>query len=307
MIDVLITIAPLFLIIFASALIQRARNLGEDWSRVLNDFALDIGLPALIFAALAKTSFSFAEESGLLIANSLFLIAGFVVAFLLAKLLRLDPAASRTLFICLAFGNVAYLGIPTLKQIFGEAVLPTASIIVAVYLFWIFTVGIGYLDYSQHQRKSGVVGHVLRQLSRNPLLIAVVLGILVASVGIPIPDIVMQAIDMVAASVTPVVLIVIGLFIGKSTIGQWREWIPVVLFTGVTLLALPAMFYFGVLAAGFPPNQFRASIVEAAMPLAITPFALAEEFNLNKMFIARSIVLSTVLSAVTIPFWMSIL
>jgi hypothetical protein len=307
MLDVLITIAPLFLIILASALVQRAKKLGEDWSRILNAFALKIGLPALIFAALAKTSFSFAEQSGLLIANSLFLIASFAVAFVVAKGLRLDPAASRTLCICLAFGNVAYLGIPTLTQIFGESILPTASIVVAVYLFWIFTVGIAYLDSSRRQGSKGLLRDVLRNLGTNPPLIAVVLGILVASFGIPLPEIVSQAIDMIAASVTPVVLIVIGLFIGKSTIGKWREWIPVFLFTAVTLLALPALFYFGVVAAGLSPHRFQASIVEAAMPLAVTPFALADEFHLNKTFIARAVVLSTILSVVTIPFWTSIL
>jgi predicted permease len=39
------------------------------------------------------------------------------------------------------------------------------------------------------------------------------------------------------------------------------------------------------------------------MPLAITPFALADKYKLEKMFIARAIVLSTILSAITIPIW----
>jgi hypothetical protein len=306
MIDVLITVAPLFLIILASALIQRTRKLGDDWSRVLNEFALDIGMPALIFAALARTGFTFAERSDLLLANSLFLLGTFALAFLAARVLRIDKARSRTLFICLPFGNIAYLGIPTLNQIYGEGILSTVSIIVAVYLFWVFTVGIAGLHYSQHQGR-GILGDVLGKLYRNPPLIAVVLGMAVAGFGIPIPSVLMQAVDKVAASVTPVVLVVIGLFIGKSTIGHWREWIPVLLFTAVTLFALPAAFYFGVKFSGASPDLFRASIIEAAMPLAITPFALADEFGLDKTFIARSIVLSTVLSAVTIPFWASVL
>jgi hypothetical protein len=43
------------------------------------------------------------------------------------------------------------------------------------------------------------------------------------------------------------------------------------------------------------------------MPLAITPFALADKFDLDKKFIARAIVLSTILSIITIPLWISIL
>jgi predicted permease len=48
------------------------------------------------------------------------------------------------------------------------------------------------------------------------------------------------------------------------------------------------------------------SAVLAAMPLAITPFALARTYDPDREFLARAIVLSTMLSAVSIPFWISL-
>ena len=307
MIEVLIVIAPLFLIIFIGALLRWAKIADDNWSSVLNSFALKIGLPALIFSALSKTNFVFSEQSELIYANSLFLIVSFVVAYIVAKLLRLNSKNLRTLFICLAFGNVAYLGIPTLIQIFGESILSIASLIVAIYVFWMFTVGIGFLDYSTQRNKKGIIKKILFDLVKNPLLISVVLGLLVAGLGISIPDILSKSITMISASVTPTVLIVIGLFIGKSKIGDPKKWIPVFLFTLTTLIVLPALFYFGLKLFGFAPSQFSTSIIDAAMPLAITPFALADVYKLNKGFIARSIVMSTILAIVTIPFWTSIL
>lgn len=117
----------------------------------------------------------------------------------------------------------------------------------------------------------------------------------------------MSAMDMVTASVTPTVLIVIGLFIGKSKLGKLSEWLPVLLLSSMTLLILPAAFYFSIKFLGLSLQQFAPSIIEAAMPLAITPFALSDQFGLNKEFIARSIVLSTILAVVSLPFWISIL
>jgi len=307
MLEVLIVIAPLFLIIFASAILQKIKNVGDQWEHVLNSFALNIGLPALIITALSKATFSFASQANLIIANSLFLIGGFIIAFVLCKVLRLHKKLFRTIFICLAFGNVAYLGIPILVQISGEAVLSKTSLIIAIYLFWIFTIGIGYLDFSQHKQKSDAVKNVFKNLVKNPLLISVALGILIAYFGLKIPGIIMKSLNMVAASVTPVVLVVIGIFIGKSKIGKISEWIPIVAFSIVTLIVLPTLFYYGVKLFGFSTSDFSESIIEAAMPLAITPFALADKFNLHKKFIARSIVLSTILSIISIPFWTSIL
>lgn len=307
MIQVLTVIAPLFLIIFASALLQKFKNIGDNWSTVLNEFALKIGFPALIFSALSKVPFSFSTEAGLIISNSLFIVTSLLLAFIIGKILRLEKQMFRTLFICFVFGNVAYLGIPILTQTSGDKILPTATLIVAIYLFWIFTAGIGYLDYSIAKNKRDVAKNILKNLLTNPLLISVILGILIGSFKISLPAILLKSLDMITASVTPTVLIVIGLFIGKSKFGKLSEWLPVLLFSILKLAMLPAIFYFGAKFSGASLPQFPSSIIQAAMPLAITPFALADKYSLNKDFIARSIVLSTILAVISLPFWISIL
>lgn len=307
MIQILTIIAPLFLIIFASALLQKFKNIGDEWGKVLNEFALKIGLPVLIFSALAKTTFSFTAETPLIIANSIFLIVSFILSVIVGKILRLKKQMFLTLFICFVFGNVAYLGIPVLTSISGEEVLPTVSLIIAIYLFWLFTIGIGYLDYSLDKNKTDVAKNMLKNFTKNPLLLAVIFGLLIGSFKITIPSIVLESLDMISASVTPTVLVVIGLFIGTSKIGKLSEWLPVLLFSLFTLAVFPAGFYFGAKFFGYMPSQFASSIVEAAMPLAITPFALADRYGLHKTFIARSIVLSTILSVISLPFWISVI
>lgn len=307
MIQILTVIAPLFLIIFASALLQKFKNFGENWSTVLNEFALKIGLPVLIFSALAKTPFSFQAESTLIISNSIFLILSLTLALIIGKILHLKKQKQLTIFICFAFGNIAYLGIPVLTQIYGEKILPTASLIVAIYLFWLFVIGIGYLDYSVEKNRKLNFQNTIKNLLKNPLLIAVVFGIIIGSFKIILPAIILKSLDMVTASVTPTVLIVIGLFIGKSKIGKITDWFSALLFSLLTLIILPAGFYFGIKFFGLIPKQFSSSIIQAAMPLAITPFALADKYNLDKDFIARSIILSTILSIISLPFWISLL
>lgn len=302
---VLQVIAPLFLIIFASAIVERWTRVGGRWSGVLNDFALHVGFPALVISALTRAPFRFADHAGLVLANSIFLIAVLVTAFAAGKLLRLPDRAHRTLFLCLGFGNVAYLGVPVLLEVSGAAVLPAASLIIAVYLFWLFTLGVGVLEFTRHGGD-----HPLRRtaagLARNPLLLSTAGGLLIAAGGITLPGVVTAALDMTAGAVTPVVLILIGLFLGDARAGRPAEWTPVLAFSLATLLLLPAGFWGGLLLAGLEPAAFSTSIIQAAMPLAITPFALARQYDLDQEFIARAIVLSTTLSAVSLPFWISL-
>lgn len=306
MLNTLLTISPLFLIIFGAALIQKIKNPQADWQKVLNEFSLKVGLPALVFSVLSKVEFNFSEYSHLLLANSLFVIFSFLVAYVIVRILRLSPKKARTVFICLPFGNTAFLGIPTLTEVFGPHLLPAASLIVAICVFWVFTIGLGYLNATQVKTKEAVFKKTMMSLIKNPLLISVVLGLVVALLGFPLPKPVVTAIDMLAASVTPVVLVAIGLFIGKGELGKWSDWLPAMGLSGLKLLILPAVFFFAARHLGFQGDAFIASIVQSAMPLAITPFALADEFQLDKSLIARSIELSTVLSVVTIPVWIGL-
>jgi len=307
MLKILINISPLFIIIFIGILLQKIKKTDESWIKTLNGFAINLGLPALIFSSIIKTDFSFSKNINLILVNTVFILGIFLFSHLVGKLMKLNKQNLQTFFICLSFSNIAYMGIPVLTQLYGPEIVPEASLIVAIYLLWQFSIGVGYIRFSQEKENKKVILEIFLKIIKSPLIIAVVLGIIFSSLKVQLPAPLTQSISMIASSVTPVVLIVIGLFIGSSRLGEFKKWIPVLLFSIVTLLFLPAIFYFSLKLFGFVPKAFTSSIMMSAMPLAITPFALAYEFNLNKDFIAKTIVLSTILSIISIPFWTSLL
>lgn len=286
---------------------KRLKIADDQWISVLNNYALRIGLPVLIFLSISKVEIDFSKYLPLIIANSALVLFGFLIIFLFCKLTKVNKTLLRTLFVCLMFSNVAYLGIPVLTKVRGVDILPEVSLVIAIYIFWMFTVGTGFLEYTQNIKTNTPLRKIFKKLLLNPLLIAIILGILTAFLKIKLHPILTQTLEMVSASVTPTVLIVIGLFVGDNKIGKLREWVSVSIFALATLFFVPGLLYFGVKFFGFSPSTFGISIIEAAMPLAITPFALAQEYGLDRNFIARSVVLSTVLSVITIPFWVSIL
>ncbi len=207
----------------------------------------------------------------------------------------------------MTFGNVAYLGLPVISQTLGASAIPSTGLIVATYLFWTFTVGIGYLEHSLSRDASTIARDIAKSLFKNPLLIAVILGVTVSGFSLSLPALFLDTLTILKNSVTPLILIVIGLFIGKSHMGNIREWILVAGFCLLTLFILPTLFFLGLLALNLAPKDFAVSVILAAMPLAITAFALADTYQLNKTFIARTVVLSTLLSIVSLAFWISIL
>lgn len=301
MLNILIIIAPLFLIILLGAVLRKLKIADENWQKILNDYAFKIGFPTLIFFALYKTEFSMEIHSHLLLINFLFLVPIILLFYFAGKFLQIETKTLKTLIICAVFGNIAYLGLPIIENVFGVDSVSTASLIISIYLFVIFTISITAMELLDQKKLN--IAKILISLIKNPLLIATILGLSFSILNLGLPKIIINSLQIISNSVTPIVLLVIGLFLGQAKLGKLKSWIPVFLFSIFTLFIIPSIFFFGMKLFGEIPRNFPESLILAAMPLAITPFAFADEYNLDSDFIAKTIALSTILSVITIPFW----
>ena len=84
-----------------------------------------------------------------------------------------------------------------------------------------------------------------------------------------------RLLSMLAWSVTPIALFSLGIFMGFQKIGHLREWGHIFFFSLVIMLALPGIFYLVTAHTGWLEGmELKASILEAAMPVGLTPYAL---------------------------------
>lgn len=298
------TVAPLFLAIFAGLLFSRSKSFKKEWIDVLNDYALWIGFPALILVALFKLDVPLASYLGLAGWNSAYIVCCMLLAFPVAKLFRLNTNTMRTLVLAFSFGNVSYLGIPVLLNVYGQGVLAESTLLSAVYLFWLFTLGIVLVEVLGEESVNPL--KVIKNLAKNPLLLAVLFGLFVSIFKIEVPAMIVKSLDLFSSSVTAVVLFSLGLFLGTHPFGTLKSWLPVFAFSLIILLVLPFL-YLNVICLAGQPFDARASVMEAAMPMGLTPYVLSVKYRLNASFAAKVVVLSTVLSVFTLPLWIQIL
>lgn len=298
------TILPLFLIIFAGIVMIRLKAATVAWVDVLNKYALKIGFPALIFAALAKMDVNFSENAALITANSLYLVACMLLAFPIAAIFRTSVKTRQTLILALGFGNITYLGIPVLINTLGQEAMGTAVILTSVYLFWMFSLALILIELAGegkiHFRTMCI------KLFTNPLLIAVILGILASGLKLPPQSGFMKSLDIIAQSVTAVVLLSLGIFMGSQKIGSLREWLPVLALSLVIMVVLPAIFYASLKFSTLTGIPLRSSVLDAAMPMGLTAYALTEQYRLNAKLASRLVVLSTFLSMFILPVWIAL-
>ncbi|MEI7523810.1 MAG: AEC family transporter [Mariniphaga sp.] len=295
------SILPLFLIILLGFIMMRTEVVRPGWVDILNKYALWIGLPSLIFVALVRLNFRFGDYGTLILFNSGYLICCILLAFPVSLVFKTSQITKRTLFLLLGFGNISYLGIPLLSSALGEEAMGSAILLSAVYPFWMFTLAIGFIEVTGHEKIHILL--IIKRLLTNPLLISVFIGVIVSWLRIPVPATLIKTLDLFAQSVTAVVLFSLGIFLGAQQIGTRKEWLPVLGLSLLILIILPGIFYFAAKGSGMSSVQFRSSILDAAMPMGLTAYAMTEQYQLNALLTGRLVILSTLLAAVILPFW----
>lgn len=293
---VLLTIAPLFLVIGLGVLLRAVRLADDRWTDVLNRYGLYAGFPALIVKSLTDLrsveTIPVAAVALNLAGLNLFLFGTYGVA----RRLGAGRNLAASLAVCGTYGNIAYLGLPFIVSLLpGSEAAVIAHI--AVYLIVLFTSGILLLEHVRGTRLSPAT--MALSLLRNPLTLAILVGLALVVVGIRLPDPLARAIGLVAASASPTVLLSLGIFVGRG-VGLDRDLPRALLLSAVKLLALPALFAATYLGLG-PDPALKVSVLQAGMPVGLTGFALAQIYPLEQRAVAYAVTLSTVLCTLTLP------
>lgn len=299
-------VLPLFLIILAGLLFSRTRAASSYWIDVLNKYALWIGFPALVINSLSQLDLEGGPLLQLILINSAYIVACILLAYPVSRLLKLSNLQRRTLFLIFAFGNVAYLGMPVLQNMMGEQILPVAAILSAVYVFWLLTLALVLVEVHAEEGQLHI-SKLMASLVKNPLLLSVMVGVLILAFNIRLPAALAKTISMFSGSVTPIVLFSLGIFMGYQSRGTLRDWAFTGVFVVITMILFPALFHLSIRGSNMPADYIKASILDAAMPLGLTPYALSQQYHLDTPFAARTVVLATLVSVVILPIWSLIL
>jgi hypothetical protein len=147
-------------------------------------------------------------------------------------------------------------------------------------------------------------GGLLRELAKNPLLVATASGLAFNLLGLHIPEIIGATLSRMANASIAVGLLTVGA--GLKLSGMHESKGISAYFIGVKLLALPAIGYGLGRWASLPPLQLQIATTFCALPTASSAYVLAARMGGNGPFVAFLISTGTVLSVLTLPIWLGL-
>lgn len=294
-----------FLLISVGAMLHRIGVANHNWLDVLNGYTINCSFPILIFYGLIQNKIPMDMIATIISSTGLILSLLIIILVILFKFLSKNKSNGATWIIALIYGNVAFLGIPLVKEATGNELM--AILLSSFHL--VFSLFIGLLVTGLFQKGSNMSNKkTLAMVFKNPLLWSIILGVIANLSGLRTSEnFVMRSLLLIKQSATPIILISIGIFISLHLRDVKKEWRASLIYAVGKMLVVPAFAYGIAVAMGVEGKLLMGSILQFSMPMAIAPFVLAKKFNYNAPMLAGFIVLSTLLVPIGVVFWSYIL
>ncbi|MCT9869705.1 AEC family transporter [Paenarthrobacter aurescens] len=189
-------------------ILGRTKALGPEGSKVLSTLTFMVGLPCLMFSAIASRHISdVLSATGLIsVVTAVAVMLVFTVAGLIGRW-----GVRRTTIGALSVGivNSTNLGVPLSLYILGSATYVTP--IMLFQLAVVTPIALTILDLTDPAGKHVSIWQVLSIPFRNPVTVAAILGVAVSALGIEVPKLILDPLALVAQLAVPLMLIIFGM------------------------------------------------------------------------------------------------
>lgn len=301
MLAILAITLPVYLIIATGYVTVKLGYIDAAVVSALGRFTLRISLPALIFGAIAlsgsEAAINWQVAGGYLLASMALMIAGQAV---MVRVFGESRGAAWIHGLGMAQANSGFIGYAIASIVFPETALAVLAWLMIVENTVVIPFAIVAAELSGN--RGATLGEALarawRSFSRNPLVIAVALALVIRVSGLPIPEKVAVTIRMMASVAPVVALFVVGGMIAQYSVSPYWRRTAAVTFGKLVLHPLLVYAVVGGLLGWGDPYALTAVLFASVSMLTIYPI-LGAPYG-SEQVCATTLVTATCVSFVTV-------
>lgn len=289
-------LVPVILIVALGRFLGWRKTITDDGWRAIERLAYVVLFPALIIRALANAPFE--EAPWALMA---LLIAAQCLLGAFGLLARRWPGIHRPEVGSIIQSNVrwnTFVALSIASALFGDEGLALVSIAAAAMIPAANVLSVAAL--TSHAEREGLPKrNPVKELLRNPLIIACAVGGLLAALSIEIPPLLDLTIDLLGQGTIALGLLAAGAGMDIAALG--RSGLKTVTWSLVRLIGLPILAIGGALLLGISGTPLAIAVISASVPTATSSYILARQLGGDAPLAANLIAMQTVLSLITMP------
>ena len=304
---------PVFLVILLGYWLQKWHLLNDGFNKTANEYVFKCALPVSLFRSMAGMDFYSDFDPTFCLFCFAATTAMFLGVWAVSWRVLKDKTQVGAFAQASARSSAAILGIALAVNIYGNTGLVPMMIMASVPFFNVYSVLIlsfsPQIDAQGHMLPSAhgldAVKKACVNVAKNPIILGILAGIPFSLLQISVPSMLDSALSTIGATATPIGLLVVGAsFSGKAAIRRWKS---AAVSSFVKLFLLPGIFLPLGAALGFRNSALIALLIMTGSPTTVASFVMAKNMHADGILTANAIVISTIASSVSIPFWLYLL
>ncbi|MBV8624108.1 MAG: AEC family transporter [Herbaspirillum sp.] len=293
--EILQLLLPDFSLIALGVLVYRITRWGDEFWAGLEKLVYFLLFPALLFHSTARLQVDLAVTGGLLQTGMLALLFGIALTWLGKPFLHATPMTYES-GMQTAFRFNSYIALALATRMAGEEGAGLMAILLGF--------GVPLCNIAAVHALAAKNGSLLRELAKNPLLLATAAGLAFSALGLHLPEVAGVVLTRLGGASIALGLLMVGAGLRLSGLRESRA--VVAWLTAIKLVAVPAAAYLIGRHLQLPPLQFKIVVLFCSLPTASSCYILAARMGGNGPFTAFLISFGTLVSAATIPFWLAL-
>lgn len=260
---------------------------GQDM-RSLGSFVFKLALPALIFTSVATQDPRTVFQPGYVLAYGLGGLATITASFIWFRAVGSEPERSALGVMGCTCPNSGFIGYPIMLLAFPDVAGTVLALNVLVEQILLIPICLLLLEATEGSNGQGLgrrLCGILWNLLKIPTVIAMLAGLAVSMLGIPLAEPVVRIPDMFLAAAGAVSLVVIGgSLVGLPMQGNWNLAAQVTVGKLILHPAMTALVALLIVATGLAPLKpelFAAVILSSAIPMFTSYTVFAQQRGLQ--------------------------
>ncbi|MBO4881440.1 MAG: AEC family transporter [Firmicutes bacterium] len=286
-------ILQMFLLAAAGYLLFKGGKISQEGSKTIGNILIFASLPAVIINGF-RIDRTPEHVSGLLwsaLGAAVLLFVSILVAQLAFKKDGVGAFATT-------FSNPGFFGIPLIVATFGQGAVFYAAPFIAFLNIGQWTYGVSRLNGQPITQ-----GLQPKKLIKAPFVIAILVGLFLFITQIPLPEIVSNCLNSIAGLNTPLAMFTVGIYLAQTDMAKMLSRKVLYKISALRLLVIPAISLFVIMLLPKSMEEMRTVLmIVAACPVGSNVAVYAQLHNKDYPYAVETVVISTILSILTIPF-----
>ena len=199
--------------------------------------------------------------------------------------------------------SAALLGLALTSNIYPDVGVAPLMLMSVVFVYNVVSVVI--LSFFKAEQSKVNYKKTFVGILKNPLILGIVVGVLVSLLPFQLPQVINKTISMIASTATPLGLMAMGAtFDFDQAKGELK---PSLFCTFMKLIGFCAIFLPIGALLGFRNQALVAILIMCGSSTTVSGFVMAKSMGHKGVLTSSVVMLTTLLSAFSITFWLTIL